>query len=82
MRWVGEAAFPKEQKSEPRFALPNPGFCTKKNEAPEHLALKTSRAYIWEIQKAVEYRDPPLEELSHKLTDSESQGRGSSLKNS
>ena len=33
MRWVGEAAFPKEQKSEPRFALPNPGFCTKKNEA-------------------------------------------------
>ena len=46
MRWVGEAAFPKEQKSEPRFALPNPGFCTKKNEAPEHLALKTSRAYL------------------------------------
>lgn len=80
MRWVGQAAFPKEQKSEPRFGLPNPGFCTKKNEVPEHPALKTSRAYLQASWGCIGNRNSPLKGHVKKLIHSKSQYRGSNPK--
>lgn len=59
---------------------PRPWNLHKKDEPPKCLALKTSRACVWENQTALENQASAFKGLMHRLTHSESQCRGSSLK--
>lgn len=47
------------------------GVLHQEDEPPEHLALKTSRAHVWESQRAVGNKDSPLKGCAQNLTCSE-----------
>ena len=49
---------PEKQRVRDPFWAPQPGDSVPENESLEHLALKTSGAYIWESRRDTGARDP------------------------
>lgn len=43
---------PRSKGCEPHFRLPSLEVLCQEDKLPEHLVLKASRAYFWEIHKA------------------------------
>ena len=71
---------PRSKGSESYTEVSSPRVWYKKDKPPEYLALKASRAYFPEGQRAVGNRDPTHKGHPQNLTHSRTQGRSSNLK--
>ena len=72
-----ESFFPRSKGSESYTEVSSPRVLYKEDKPPEYLALKASRAYFPERQRAVGNRDPTLKGHPQNLTHSRTQGRSS-----
>ena len=59
---------PRSEGSESHIRLPSPGDLHQEDELPEYLALKSSRAYIWESWRSIGNRDSTLKGHAQNLT--------------
>ena len=71
---------PQEARTEPHVRLPSPGILHWKDKPPGHLALKASRAYFPESQRAVGNRNSPIKGCMQRFTHFGTQGRSSHLR--
>ena len=71
---------PRSEGFEPHINLPSPGDVHWEDELAEHVALKTSEAYVCERWRAIGNRDSALKVHTQNLTHSKTQHRGSNLK--
>ena len=75
-----QRSFSRSEESKPHLVFLSLEVLNQEGESPESLALKTTRAYIWESWRAVGKRNSTLTGRMQNLTPSGSQCRGSSLK--